>query len=128
MAFFKVTKKQEGGSATVTSGSFTTGSTADYVSEINCGFQPDYVEVEMEFSTGHTLACAFLEQRDDQTTPIGRSVWDLRPLENVCYDLTLGSSNGETGICDITSTGFKYRAHGNNTLNKACTYKAFKFQ
>lgn len=104
-------------------GSFTTGSTRYEKNEIDCGFQPDYVEVKMEFGNGYTYANAYMESRGTY----GKSFWDLRPIEDNVYELQLGSTEGETGISDITSTGFKYRVNGNNTQNKACTYKAMKF-
>ena len=113
-----------GGSAQEASGSFTSGSSAQQKVEVNCGFQPDYVEVKMEFESGYTYANAFMETR---TGGEGKSFWDLRPIEGAWYEITLGSETGETGITDITSTGFKYRCNGANTQNKACTYKAVKF-
>lgn len=109
-----------------TTGSFTSGASQWAKVEVNCGFKPDLVMVDMEFGNGFTratyLSTAWYEETDH---PI--SVWDLRPMENVIYAITPGSAEGETGISDITSTGFKYRVNGNNTQNKACTYKAMKF-
>jgi hypothetical protein len=117
-----------GGGASVATGSFTSGSERYAKVEINCGFQPDYVEVKMVFESGYTYACAFHESRpDDANYSYGKSFWDLRPIEGAWYEITLGSETGETGISDITSTGFKYRVNGGNTQNKACTYKAVKF-
>ncbi len=112
-----------GGSSTEATGSFISGSTSQQKVEINCGFKPDYVEVIMEFGNGYTYANAYMESRGEY----GKSFWDLRPIEGACYEITLGSENGETGISDITNTGFKYRVNGGNTQNKACTYRAIKF-
>ena len=125
MAYFKVTKKQSGGGggAQMATGNFTSGTAAQQKVEINCGFQPDYVEVVMVFESGYTYANAYMESRGTY----GKSFWDLRPIEGACYEIQLGSAEGETGISDITSTGFKYRVNGGNTQGKACTYTAIKF-
>lgn len=107
-------------------GSFTSASSGGQKVEVNCGFKPDLVMVDMEFGNGFTratyLSTAWYEETDH---PI--SVWDLRPMENVIYAITPGSVDGETGITDLTDTGFKYRSNGGNTLDKACTYTAIKF-
>ena len=126
MAWFRSRKKGSGGGsgALVATGSFTSGSTQYEKVEIYCGFKPDYVEVIMEFESGYTYACAYMESRGTY----GKSFWNLRPLENVTYEIELGSSTGETGITDFTTNGFKYRVNGGNTRNKSCTYKAVKFE
>ena len=107
-------------------GSFTSASSGGQKVEVNCGFKPDLVMVDMEFGNGFTratyLSTAWYEETDHPS-----SVWDLRPMENVIYAITPGSVSGETGITDLTDTGFKYRSNGSNTTNKACTYTAIKF-
>ena len=107
-------------------GSFTSASSGGQKVEVNCGFKPDLVMVDMEFGNGFTratyLSTAWYEETDHPA-----SVWDLRPMENVIYAIVPGSVNGETGITDLTDTGFKYRSNGSNTTNKACTYTAIKF-
>lgn len=109
-----------------TTGSFTSASSGGQKVEVDCGFKPDLVMVDMEFGNGFTratyLSTAWYEETDH---PI--SVWDLRPMENVIYAITPGSESGETGITDLTDTGFKYRSNGSNATNKACTYTAIKF-
>ena len=109
-----------------TTGSFTSASSGGQKVEVNCGFKPDLVMVDMEFGNGFTratyLSTAWYEETDHPS-----SVWDLRPMENVIYAIVPGSVNGETGITDLTDTGFKYRSNGSNTTNKACTYTAIKF-
>lgn len=109
-----------------TTGSFTSASSGGQKVEVNCGFKPDLVMVDMEFGNGFTratyLSTAWYEETDHPA-----SVWDLRPMENVIYAIVPGSVNGETGITDLTDTGFKYRSNGSNTTNKACTYTAIKF-
>jgi len=125
MAYFKVTKKQSGsgGNTQIATGSFTSGTTSQQKTEINCGFEPDIVYVEMDFEsygvTGITKAIA--------KNGMLSSLWDLRPIENTAHVIIMGSETGETGITDFTSTGFKYRVNGSNTFNKACTYTAYKF-
>ena len=107
-------------------GSFTSASSAGQKVEVDCGFKPNLVMVDMEFGNGYTratyLSTAWYEETDHPT-----SVWDLRPMENVIYAIVPGSVSGETGITDLTDTGFKYRSNGSNTTNKACTYTAIKF-
>ena len=107
-------------------GLFTSASSAGQKVEVDCGFKPDLVMVDMEFGNGFTrstyLSTAWYEETDHPA-----SVWDLRPMENVIYAITPGSVTGETGITDLTDTGFKYRSNGSNTVNKACTYTAIKF-
>ena len=109
-----------------TTGSFTSASSGGQKVEVNCGFKPDLVMVDMEFGNGFTratyLSTAWYEETDHPA-----SVWDLRPMENVIYAIVPESVNGETGITDLTDTGFKYRSNGSNTTNKACTYTAIKF-
>ena len=109
-----------------TTGSFTSASSGGQKVEVNCGFKPDLVMVDMEFGNGFTratyLSTAWYEETDHPA-----SVWDLRPMENVIYAIVPGSVSGETGITDLTDTGFKYRSNGSNTTNKACTYTAIKF-
>ena len=111
----------------VVTGSFTTGSTVDSVVEIDCGFEPDFIKVLMEFGNSQTTAY-YLKTGNEDNEEI--SVWDLRPTEGAIYQIFDPSApvSNETGICEITATGFKYKAHGGNTTSKACTYQALKFQ
>lgn len=111
----------------VVTGSFTTGSTTDSVVEIDCGFEPDFIKVLMEFGNSQTTAY-YLKTGNEDNEEI--SVWDLRPTEGAIYQIfePSGFVYNETGICEITATGFKYKAHGSNTTSKACTYQALKFQ
>lgn len=126
MAWFR-SRKKSGGGYTEATGSFTSGTTAQQKVEVNCGFKPDLVMVDMAFGNGFSratyLSTAWYEETDHPT-----SVWDLRPIENVIYAITPGSVSGETGITDLTDTGFKYRVNGSNTQGKACTYTAIKFE
>jgi len=107
-------------------GSFTSGTASQQKVEVDCGFKPDLVMVDMEFGNGFTratyLSTAWYEETDHPA-----SVWDLRPMESVIYAITPESVEGETGITDLTDTGFKYRVNGGNTQGKACTYTAIKF-
>ena len=107
-------------------GSFTSASSGGQKVEVNCGFKPDLVMVDMEFGNGYTRA-TYLSTAWYESTDHPISVWDLRPIESAIYAITPGSESGETGITDLTDTGFKYRSNGWNTLDKACTYTAIKF-
>ena len=110
----------------VVTGSFTTGSTVGSVVEINCGFEPDYIKVLMDFGNSQTTAYYFKTGNEDNEEI---SVWDLRPTEGAIYQIFNpdGTVTNETGICEITATGFKYKANASNTTSKACTYQALKF-
>lgn len=107
-------------------GSFTSGTASQQKVEVNCGFKPDLVMVDMEFGNGYTRA-TYVSTSSFESTDHPTSVWDLRPIENVIYAITPESETGETGITDLTDTGFKYRVNGYNTFGKACTYTAIKF-
>lgn len=111
----------------VVTGSFTTGSTVDSIVEIDCGFEPDFIKVLMDFGNSQTTAYYFKTGNEDNEEI---SVWDLRPTEGAIYQIfdPSGAVTNETGICEITTTGFKYKAHGGNTTSKVCTYQALKFQ
>lgn len=112
-----------GGGVQTATGSFVSGSERYAKVEVNCGFQPDYIEVAMDFGNNtHTCANYFKTSNGYET-----SRWDLRPMEGAVYDIALGSTEGETGISDITSSGFKYRCNAPNTQNAQCTYLAVKF-
>lgn len=110
-----------GSSAKMATGSFTSGANQYDKVEINCGFKPDYVIVKMAFRGGYSHA--MYSGQDTWSF----SYWDLRPIENTGYLLTLGQATGETGISDITDTGFKYRVNASNTRSQACEYIAIKF-
>lgn len=107
-------------------GSFTSGTSTYEKVEVNCGFKPDLVMVDMEFGNGYTRA-TYVSTSAFESTDHPTSVWDLRPLESVIYAITPESETGETGITDLTDSGFKYRVNGSNTFGKACTYTAIKF-
>lgn len=110
----------------VAQGSFTSPSVIDGTITINCGFEPDFIKVLMDFGNSQTTAYYFKTDNEDNEEI---SVWDLRPTEGAIYQIfdPSGSVTNETGICEITTNGFKYKAHGGNTTDKACTYIAYKF-
>lgn len=99
------------------SGTFTTGGTQYAKVEVNCGFRPTYIQVILPFSNGNTYATY---DADVSTTT---STWEI-PMEHNTYTITLGSETGETGITDITDTGFKFRCDAPNTRNVQCTFSA----
>lgn len=110
----------------ISQGTFTTPSVIDDTITINCGFVPDFIKVLMDFGNSQTTAYYFKTDNEDNEEI---SVWDLRPTEGAIYQIfdPSGSVTNETGICEITVNGFKYKAHGSNTTDKACTYIAYKF-
>lgn len=108
------------GDESSSTGTFTTGSTNDAVVEVNLGYKPDYVKVLLPFSVSNVTVATY-----DANVSTTTSTWYI-PGESRTYTLTLGASSGETGICNITNTGFKFRSHAGNTLNKDCTYEAYR--
>lgn len=114
---FRLSKPESSLIGRVATGTFTTGSVAQQRVEINCGFQPDIVIVDLLFSNQHTTCMCY--------APHSSSVWDVRPAESVVHPVPM-NTNGETGISEITSTGFNFRVNGNNTFNLPCEYAAIK--
>lgn len=110
-------------SGQIVTGEFVTGSEQYAKVEIDCGFKPDFIQVLMDFESGHTIATYVSKDNNENINE-----WDLRPIEGVRYDIALGQETGETGISDITNTGFKYRCNASNTQGKLCSYKAVKFE
>lgn len=102
-----------------TSGTFVTGSAKYEKVEVNCGFRPDYIEVTLPFSSGDTTAIY------DASVSTTTSTWKI-PQESNKYTIELGSVTGETGITDITDTGFKFRCNASNTRGVTCTFTASK--
>ena len=100
-----------------TSGTFTTGANQYDKVEVNCGFRPTYVKVILPFSNGDTTAIY------DASVSTTTSTWTI-PMESRTYTIDLGSVTGETGITDITDTGFKFRCNAANTRNIQCTFEA----
>ena len=100
-----------------TQGTFTTGSAQYQKVEVNCGFKPTYIKVILPFSNGNTTAIY------DASVSTTTSTWEI-PMEHRTYTITLGSDTGETGITDITNTGFKFRCNAPNTRNVECTFEA----
>lgn len=117
---WKTVQSGGGGDWTV-EGTFTTGSNQYDKVEVNCGFMPDYIEVVLPFSS-NSKTIAYYNIRISTTF----SYWII-PSENRTYNITLGSSIGETGISDITATGFKFRCNAANTRNVQCTFVAKKY-
>lgn len=109
--------KLNSGVADSTSGTFTTGNEQYAKVEVNCGFRPTYIRAILPFSNGDTYATY---DADISTT---QSSWYI-PMESRTYSIDLGSETGETGITDITDTGFKFRCNAPNTRNVQCTYSA----
>lgn len=99
------------------SGTFTTGSTQYQKVDVYCGFRPKYIKVILPFSNGDTTAIY------DSTISTTTSTWTI-PMEHRTYTIDIGSDTGETGITDITDTGFKFRCNAPNTRNVNCTFEA----
>lgn len=111
-------------SGNIVSGEFTTASTSQGIVNIDCGFRPDILLVFLPISSntsGYTTAYYA------KTLSTKYSIWCLHPTENMTYTILLGStSNGESGIQNITDTGFAFRCNASNTQNRKCTYIAYK--
>ena len=98
-------------------GTFTTGSNQYEKVEVVVGFKPTYIKVILPFSNGDTTAIY------DASISTTTSTWTI-PMEHRTYTIDIGSVTGETGITDITNTGFKFRCNAPNTRNVLCTYEA----
>lgn len=100
-----------------TSGTFTTGTNQYQKVDVYCGFRPTYIQVILPFSNGDTTAIY------DASISTTTSTWTI-PMEHRTYTIDIGSVTGETGITDITDTGFKFRCNAPNTRNVNCTFVA----
>lgn len=100
-----------------TSGQFVTASVSQGIVDVDCGFMPDYIYVVLPFSSGNTYAVY------DASISTTTSTWTI-PMEQNTYTITLGSTTGETGICEVNSNGFKFRCNAGNTRNVTCTFFA----
>lgn len=100
-----------------TQGTFTTGSMQYQKVDVYCGFKPTYIKVILPFSNGDTTAIY------DASVSTTQSTWTI-PMEHRTYTIDIGSVTGETGITDITNTGFKFRCNAPNTRNVECTFEA----
>ena len=109
--------KLNSGVGNTDSGTFTTGTQQYEKVEVNCGFRPTYISVILPFQSGDTTAVY------DASISTTRSTWTI-PQEHNTYTIQLGSETGETGITDITNTGFKFRCNAPNTRNVQCTFSA----
>ena len=114
---FDIMTKLNSGIGNTDSGTFTTGTQQYDKVEVNCGFRPTYIQVILPFSNGDTTATY------DASVSTTTSTWYI-PMESRTYTIDLGSAQGETGITDITDTGFKFRCNAPNTRNVQCTYSA----
>ena len=103
------------------SGTFTSPATSQGTIHIDCGFQPDIVQVYFALREKNT--CSYFNKfiRNDG------AYWDTRPAEGNLYFLSFSSATGETGICGIDETGFTFRTNDANLGNKECSYIAYKF-
>ena len=111
-------------SGNIASGEFTTASTSQGIVNIDCGFRPDILLVFLPISSNTNGYTTAYYAKELSTT---YSIWCLHPTENMTYTILLGStSNGESGIQNITDTGFAFRCNASNTQNRKCTYIAYK--
>lgn len=112
------------GNALYDTGTFTSATTQHGIVNINIGFKPDLVMVFMKLSGGSVDTVSYWEQGLSyaQTS----AIWCLQPAENVAYEVTLGRTSGETGIQQITNSGFAYMSNG-GTQGCTCRYIAVKY-
>ena len=111
------------GGATIksVSGTFTSPAEPQGTIHIDCGFQPDIVQVYFDLSGQKT--CSYFNKfiRNDG------AYWDTRPAEGNLYFNRFSIATGESGICGIDETGFTFRANADSIFNKECAYIAYKF-
>lgn len=111
------------GSVKISTGTFTSASTAHDTVEIETEFKPDLILVALPFTNNDTVSYWWSELSYAET----KAIWSLAPSENVNYAVDLDRVTGETGICTITDTGFTFMSNGANTLNVECKYIAIKY-
>ena len=111
-----------GGALKSVTGTFTSPAESQGTIHIDCGFQPDIVQVYFPFGTSTKKSCSSFNKfiRNDC------AIWDTRPIEGVIHFIDFASVTGETGICGIDETGFTFRTNNTNAGNKECSYIAYK--
>ena len=113
------------GNATVKRGSFVSASTQYGIVNVNIGFKPDLVLVEMPL--GNNVSTVSYWEKDLSYAQTD-AIWCLKPAENVSYQVALGRQTGETGIQQINNNGFSFMSNGANTREIACNYVAIKYE
>ena len=78
---------------------FTTGNTQYTKTEINCGYKPSYVRVSIN---------GYVATYDASVSTTTSKMMDPLGFQTT---ITLGETEGATGISDITNTGFKFRVN-----------------
>lgn len=119
-------EKKSGGSSSsvkISTGTFTTATTAYDTVEVETEFKPDLILVALPFTNNDTASFWWSELSYAET----KAIWALAPSETVNYAVDLDRTTGETGICSITDTGFTFMSKGSNTLNVECKYIAIKY-
>lgn len=103
------------------SGTFITSPYENGRVTVEVGFKPDALKVTLPFSNGDTYAVY------NSTTFKDKTYWWI-PMENSTrfYNIP-DTGDGETGIVEITDTGFVFRSYAGNTCGVECTYEAMKF-
>ena len=113
------------GNATVKRDSFVSASTQYGIVDINVGFEPDLVLVEMPL--GNNVSTVSYWEKDLSYAQTD-AIWCLKPAENVAYQVALDRQTGETGIQAINNDGFSFMSNGANTRGITCEYIAVKYE
>lgn len=103
------------------SGTFITSPDENGRVTVEVGFKPEFLKVTLPFSNGDTYAVY------DSLTFKDKTYWWI-PMESSTRFYTIpDTGDGETGIVEITDTGFVFRSHAGNTRNVTCTYEAVMY-
>lgn len=112
------------GNATMKQGTFVSASSQYGIVDVNCGFEPDMVMVRLPFGNNDTTSYWEKGMSWAETT----AFWNLKPAENVVYEVALNRQSGETGIQAINNNGFSFMSNGGNTQGITCEYIAVKYE
>lgn len=103
------------------SGTFITSPDENGRVTVEVGFKPEFLKVTLPFDSGDTYAVY------DSLTFKDKTYWWI-PMESSTRFYTIpDTGDGETGIVEITDTGFVFRSHAENTCNVTCTYEAVMY-
>ena len=103
------------------SGTFITSPDENGRVTVEVGFKPEFLKVTLPFDSGDIYAVY------DSLTFKDKTYWWI-PMESSTRFYTIPDiGDGETGIVEITDTGFVFRSHAENTRNVNCTYEAVMY-
>ena len=112
-----------GSNVQISNGTFTSATSQYGIVTVDCGFEPDLVIVALPFGDIDTTSYWWR----DASWSNNYAFWNLYPAEAAIYYDALNRPDGETGIQNITSTGFTFMSNAWNTQGVTCKYVAIKY-